>query len=60
MFTDYNCSTVLVNVNSNKESGLVVRNGELIMSEREYVMDHTHPWVSGELMNGELMSGKEW
>ena len=34
-----------VNVTLDREVGVVVENGELIMSEREYVIDHTHPWV---------------
>ena len=42
---DYECITVLVNVTSNTHTGDVVTRGELRMSEREYVLDHTPPWV---------------
>ncbi len=46
---DYECITVLVNVTSNTNTGDVVTRGELRMSEREYVLDHTPPWVNNLL-----------
>ncbi len=45
LFSDYQCINVIVNVTSNREVGNVIESGELIMSEREYIIDHTHPWV---------------
>ncbi len=45
-FLEYGCIEVLVNVYSDEEAGVLVKSAELIMSDREYVVDPYYPWVS--------------
>ncbi len=35
----------MVDVYSDAEAGVIVKSAQLIMSEREYVLDSKHPWV---------------
>ncbi len=45
-FSEYGCIEVKVNVYSDEEAGVLVESADLIMSDREYVVDPYFPWVS--------------